>query len=125
MITSFQDQNAAMDGLIKLLFKENMVNKQRWEAAAANTKQFLSDHLIPAMGQVSKEACAMHDWMMREQAALTQVELHQLPPCCAHGEVICESLCLDCICSYVQEQQLPQSTKYCRTTRACNIQDSM
>ena len=103
MITSFQDQNAAMDGLIKLLFKENMTNKQRWEAAAADIKQFVSDQLIPAMGQVSKETCAMHDWMVREQAAFAQVELHQLPPCYVHGEVICESLCLDCTCSYVTQ----------------------
>ena len=94
-ITSFQEQNAAMDDLIKLLFKENMVNKQRWEAAAADTKQFLNEQLIPAMGQVSRETHAMHDWMKREQAAFAQVELHQLPTYCTHGEVICESLYLD------------------------------
>ena len=89
MITSFQKQNTAMDDLIKLLFKENMVNKQRWEAAAADMKQFLSDQFVPAMDQVSKETNAMHDWMMREQAAFAQLELHQLPTYCAHGEVIC------------------------------------
>lgn len=95
MITSFQKQNAAMDDLIKLLFKENMVNKQQWEAAAAETKQFLSDQCIPALGQVSKETHAMHDWMMREQAAFAQLELHQLPTYCAHGEVTSESLYLE------------------------------
>lgn len=87
MITSFQDQNAAMDDLIKLLFKHNMVNKQQWEAAAAEAQQFLSEQIVPAMGQVSKEAHTMSDWMMREQAAFAQVQLHQLPTYCAQGEV--------------------------------------
>lgn len=88
MITSFQDQNAAMDALIKRLFKHNMVNKQQWEEAAAEAKQFLSEQIVPALGQVSKEAHIMNDWMMREQAAFAQVQLHQLPTYCAQGEVL-------------------------------------
>ena len=86
LITTFQERNAAVDTLIKLLFKENMINKQRWEAAAADTRSFLSDQLVPAMEQVSKEACIMHNWMTKEQAAFSQVALHQLPAHSAHGE---------------------------------------
>lgn len=88
VITSFQDQNAAMDDLIKLLFKHNMVNKQKWAAAAAEAKQFLSEQIVPAMGQVSKEAHTMKDWMVREQAAFAQVQLQQLLTYCAQGEVL-------------------------------------
>ena len=92
MITSFREKNAAMDDLIKLLFKENMMNKQRWEAAAADTKLFLSDQLMPAVGHVSKEAHAMHDWITREHTAFAQVELNQLPTCSAQSKATCESL---------------------------------
>ncbi|KAL3161909.1 hypothetical protein ABBQ38_008994 [Trebouxia sp. C0009 RCD-2024] len=85
MITSFQHQNAAMDDFIKLLFKENMVNKERWQAAATDTKQHLSAHLLPALGQVSKEVQNMHDCMVREHAAFAQAQLHQLPTFFAQG----------------------------------------
>lgn len=88
MITSFQHQNAAMDDFIKLLFKENMVNKERWQAAATDTKQHLSAHLLPALGQVSKEVQNMHDCMVREHAAFAQAQLHQLPTFFAQGEAL-------------------------------------
>ena len=93
MITSFQHKNAAMDDLIKLLFKENMVNKERWQAAATDAKHLLSAHLMPALGQVSKEAQAMHDCMVREHAACAQVPLHQLPTYCVQGGAFL-SLCI-------------------------------
>lgn len=88
MITSFQHQNAAMDDFIKLLFKENMVNKERWQAAATDTKQHLSAHLAPALGQASKEVQNMHDGMVREHAAFAQAQLHQLPTHCVRGEAL-------------------------------------
>ena len=109
-IASFQEQNAAMDDLIKLLFKENILNKQQWEAAAADTKQYLSEQLIPAMGQVCKETRAMHDGMKREQAAFAQVELQQLPTYCAHGEVVCDSLYLDYACNAMHAEVKDMNT---------------
>lgn len=77
-----------MDDLIKLLFRKNMVNKERWQAAATDTKQLLSAHLVPALGQVAKEADNMHDWMIRERAAFAQTQLHQLPTYCTQGEAL-------------------------------------
>ena len=87
MITSFSSRDAAMDAVIKLLSKENMLNKQRWEAARTNTQQFVKEQLLPATTQVCKEVTAMHEWMAREQAAFAQVALHQLPTSCAAGDV--------------------------------------
>ena len=96
LITSFQERNAAMDNLIKLLSKENMINRQQWEAAAADTKTFLSEQLMPVMDQVSREASNIHNWMIKEQAAFSQVALHQLPAHSAHGECrCCHALGLD------------------------------
>ncbi len=74
-----------MDALIKLLYKESMLSKQRWESAAAVTKDFLSNKLLPSIDSVSHAATAMHDWMAKEQAASDQVVLHQLPTQCISG----------------------------------------
>lgn len=78
-IRSFQACNTDMDALIKLLYKDNMWNKQRWEIAAAETKHFLVTQLLPATNQVKHAASAMHNCMAREQAAFDQLVLHQLP----------------------------------------------
>jgi len=78
-IRSFQSRNTDMDALIKLLYKDSMCNRQRWETAAAETKHFLVSQLLPATNQVKHAATAMHKCMANEQAAFDQVVLHQLP----------------------------------------------
>ncbi|DBB10310.1 TPA: hypothetical protein ACH3X3_001872 [Trebouxia sp. C0006] len=78
-IRSFQSRNTDMDALIKLLYKDSMCNRQRWETAAAETKHFLVSQLLPATNQVQHAATAMHKCMANEQAAFDQVVLHQLP----------------------------------------------
>ncbi len=78
-IRSFQARNTDMDALIKLLYKDNMFNRQRWENAAAETKHFLVSQLLPATNQVKHAATAMHNCMASEQAAFDQVVLYQLP----------------------------------------------
>lgn len=78
-----------MDGLIKLLYKESMLNRQRWEAAAAETQSFISDQLLPSIDQVTHAANAMHDCLAREQDAFKQVVLLHLPTQCASGDDHC------------------------------------
>ena len=78
-IRSFQARNTDMDAFIKLLYKDNMWNIQRWETAAAETEHFLVNQLLPTTNQVKHAATAMQNCMASEQAAFDLLVLHQLP----------------------------------------------
>lgn len=84
-IRSFQDRNSDLEALIKLLYKDTMLNKQRWEAAAAETQRFLTNQLLPTTDQVKQAVTALHHCMATEQAAFDQVVLHQMPQQSASG----------------------------------------
>ena len=78
-ISSFQDRNKDMESLIKLLYKETMLNKQRWDAAREETEQLISKQLLPVLQQVQQAAAGLTDCMANEQARFHQLALHQLP----------------------------------------------
>ncbi|KAA6424460.1 MAG: hypothetical protein FRX49_05672 [Trebouxia sp. A1-2] len=119
-IRSFQACNTDMDALIKLLYKDNMWNKQRWEIAAAETKHFLVTQLLPATNQVKHAASAMHNCMAREQAAFDQLVLHQLPRQSVSGDskAPCAQLTLHRWQQAVQDAPAPHSTASANASQA-------
>ena len=76
----------ALDSSIKVLSKNGMLQKPAWEAAAAEVRQLISGQLLPLLGQIQTAAGELHDHMAREQLALSQIALQQLPRQLAQGE---------------------------------------
>ncbi|DBA85870.1 TPA: HAUS augmin-like complex, subunit 5, variant 2 [Trebouxia sp. C0004] len=119
-IRSFQARNTDMDALIKLLYKDNMWNRHRWETATAETKNFLVSQLLPGTNQVKHAATAMHNCMASEQAALDQIVLHQLPRQTVSGDskAPCAQLTLHRWQQALQDASTPYSTTSANASQA-------